>query len=136
MARIDLADLPPALAEHVSPRARLTFPPQGKTSDVAFADDNGRLVVVKRCAHRTYLDWLRREHAVLRALAGSGLPVPSFIAYAEVEPSGQPVGWLLMSRLSGWPFLSAAIEAPPTWRPAMFRRLGELLRRLHTTSVP
>jgi len=38
MAQIDFAELPPALAEHVSPRARLTFPPQGKTSDVAFAD--------------------------------------------------------------------------------------------------
>ena len=83
MAQIDLAELPPALAEHVSPRTRLTFPPQGKTSDVAFADDNGRLLVVKRCAHRIYLDWLRREQAALRALAGSGLPFPRFIAYSE-----------------------------------------------------
>ncbi|HVJ30336.1 MAG TPA: phosphotransferase [Gammaproteobacteria bacterium] len=135
MAQVDLAELPASLAEHLSPRARLTFPPQGKTSDVAFADDDGRLVVVKRCAHRIYLDWLRREQAALRALAGTGLPVPHFIAYAEGESGGQPVGWLLMSHLSGSPFLSAAIEAP-SWRPAMFRRLGELLRRLHTTVVP
>jgi aminoglycoside phosphotransferase (APT) family kinase protein len=63
MALIDFAELPPALAEHLSPRARLTFPPQGKTSDVAFADDDGRLAVVKRCAHRIYLEWLRRARA-------------------------------------------------------------------------
>ncbi|HEX7235506.1 MAG TPA: phosphotransferase [Gammaproteobacteria bacterium] len=136
MAPIDLAELPPTLAEHVSPRAPLTFPPQGKTSDVAFADDGGRLVVVKRCAHPIYLGWLRREHAALRALAASGLPVPRLIAYAETEMRGQPVGWLLMSRLPGSPFLRAAIEAQPPQRTAMFRRLGELVRRLHATPAP
>jgi aminoglycoside phosphotransferase len=126
MASIDLAELPPALAEHVSRRARLTFPSQGKTSDVAFAEHEGRVVVVKRCAHRVYLDWLRREHAALRVLAGSGLPIPRFIAYAESEQGGQPVGWLLMSRLAGTPFLDAAIEAQPRQRVSMFRRLGQL----------
>jgi aminoglycoside phosphotransferase (APT) family kinase protein len=152
MARIDLAELPPALIEHVSPRARLTFPPQGKTSDVAFADGDdadrdvrGRAthgavaegrVVVKRCAHRVYLDWLRREHVALRALAGSGLPIPRFIAYAESEVKGQPVGWLLMSRLSGSPLLGALIEGSPPKRKVLFRRLGELVRRLHATRVP
>lgn len=136
MALIDLAELPPALAAHVSPRARLTFPAQGKTSEVAFADDGGRLVVVKRCAHRIYLDWLRRESVALRALAASELPVPQLIAYEESEAGGQPVGWLLMSRLSGRPFFSAVIEAPPSLHPAMFRRLGDLVRRLHATRVP
>src|SRR5262245_29166637 len=136
MAQIDLAELPPALAEHVSPRARLTFPPQGKTSDVAFATRRGRVVVVKRCAHRIYLDWLRREHAALRALAESALPIPRCIGYAEVEADGQPVGWLLMSRLSGSPLLGALIEASPTQRTALFRRLGELVRRVHATRVP
>ena len=137
MAPIDLAELPPTLAEHVPPQARLTFPPQGKTSDVAFAaGDDGRNVVVKRCAHRIYLDWLRREQAALRALADSGLPIPRFIAYAEGEKGGQPVGWLLMSRLAGTPFLGAAIEAQPRQRVSMFRRLGEVVRRLHATRVP
>ena len=137
MAQIDLAELPPALVEHVSPRARLTFPPQGKTSDVAFAaQGDGGIVVVKRCGHRVYLEWLRREQAALRALAGSRLPIPRFIAYAEAETSGQAVGWLLMSRVAGVPFLGAAIEAPPAQREQMFRRLGELARRLHATRAP
>lgn len=136
MARIDFGELPPALVEHVSPRARLTFPPQGKTSDVAFAAQDGRVVVIKRCAHRVYLDWLRREQAALRALADSGLEIPRFIAYAEVENEGQAVGWLLMSRLPGIPFLGAAIDASREQRVSMFRRLGELVRRLHATAVP
>jgi aminoglycoside phosphotransferase (APT) family kinase protein len=136
MAHIDLDELPPELLEYVSPRARLTFPPQGQTSDVAFADDGGRVVVVKRCAHPVYLDWLRRERAALRALARSGLPIPRFIAYAEAEKTGQPVGWLLMSHLAGTPFLHAAIDAVPAQRELMFRRLGELARRLHATRVP
>ena len=58
-------------------RSRLSYPHQGRTSDVAFAEHEGRVVVVKRCAHPVYLDWLRREHVALRALAGSGLPVPN-----------------------------------------------------------
>jgi aminoglycoside phosphotransferase (APT) family kinase protein len=136
MARFDLAELPPELFEYVSPRARLRFPTQGMTSDVAFADDGGRLVAVKRCAHPVYLDWLRREQAALRALAGSGLPIPRFIAYAETDKDGQPVGWLLMARLAGTPFLRAAIDASAAQLPSMFRRLGELARRLHATRVP
>lgn len=136
MAKIDLADLPPALAEHVSPRARLTFPPQGKTSAVAFAAHGARMVVVKRCAHPVYLHWLRREQIALRALAESGLPIPRFVAYAEADADGQPVGWLLMSRLSGSPLLGALIEASPAQRTALFQRLGELVRRLHATRVP
>ena len=136
MQQIDLAELPPALAEHVSPRARLTFPPQGKTSEVAFAAADGRLVVVKRCAHRIYLDWLRREHVALRALAESALPIPRFIAFAEADAGGQPVGWLVMSRLSGSPLLGALIEASKPQRTVLFRRLGEIVRRLHVTRVP
>ena len=135
-ARIDLAELPPELGEHVSPRARLTFPSQGQTSDVAFAAVDGRAVVVKRCAHRVYLDWLRREQVALRALAGSELPIPRFVAYAEVETRGQTVGWLLMSRLAGTPFLGAAIDASPAQREQMFRRLGQLVRSLHVTRAP
>jgi aminoglycoside phosphotransferase (APT) family kinase protein len=136
MGRFSLADLPPTLAEQVPPRARLTFPAQGMTSDVAFAEGDGRIVVIKRCAHRVYLDWLRREQVVLRALERRELPIPRRLAYEEVETRRQSVGWLSMSHLTGAQFLRAAIEATPAARPSMFRRLGELLRRLHATNVP
>ena len=101
-----------ATRKHVSPRARLTFPSQGQTSDVAFAAVDGGAVVVKRCAHRVYLDWLRREQVALRALAGSELPIPRFVAYAEVETKGQTVGWLLMSR-RGFGTKSSCLWPPP-----------------------
>jgi aminoglycoside phosphotransferase (APT) family kinase protein len=120
----------------VPPRARLTFPPQGKTSDVAFAEHEGEAVVVKRCAHPVYLDWLRREHVVLRALAGSSLPIPRFISYAEAETNGVPVGWLVMSRVAGSPLWSAVLAALPPQRESLFRRLGALLRRVHASPVP
>jgi aminoglycoside phosphotransferase len=133
---IDLNELPPELVEHIPRAARLTCPPQGKTSDVAFAEAGGRVVVVKRCAHPVYLDWLRREHLALRALVGSGLPIPRFIAYAETETAGQLVGWLLMSRVAGAQFLGAATVAPHSLQQSMFRQLGALVRRLHDTPVP
>ncbi len=136
MGRFDLEELPPALAEHVPAKARLGFPHQGMTSHVAFAEQKGRVVVVKRCAHPVYLDWLRREHLVLRALAGSGLPVPESIGYAGVATSRKIAGWLVMSRLRGSPFMCAAVQPSPARRKTMFRRLGELVRRLHASPVP
>jgi aminoglycoside phosphotransferase (APT) family kinase protein len=136
MGQFTLAELPPTLAEHVPRHARLTYPTQGKTSDVAFAEHDGRVVVVKRCAHPVYLEWLRREQAALQALEHSGLSVPRFLAYAEGAANGQPVGWLVMSRLAGTPLLAAAMEAAEVSRQTLFRHLGELLRRLHATTVP
>jgi aminoglycoside phosphotransferase (APT) family kinase protein len=136
MGQFSLAELPPALAEHVPTHARLTYPTQGKTSDVAFAEHDGRVVVVKRCAHPVYLEWLRREQTALRALEHSGLSVPRFVAYAEAEANGATVGWLVMSRLAGSPLLAAAMQAAELQRRTLFRRLGELLRRLHATIVP
>ena len=129
MGRFNLAELPPALAEHVPAQARLAYPRQGMTSDVAFAEQAGAVVVVKRCAHPVYLDWLRREQIVLRALGGAGLPIPQFIAYAEADAQGAPVGWLITSRLAGSPLLRAAIDASPAWRETV-------LRQLHSTRVP
>jgi len=136
MGQFSLAGLPSALAAHVPAGARLSYPQQGRTSDVAFAEHEGRVVVVKRCAHPVYLDWLRREHVALRALAGSGLPVPAYIAYAEKEDDGVAVGWLVATRLAGRPLLGALMDAAEPKRVAWLRSLGELVRRLHATPVP
>ena len=135
VGRFSLRDLPPKIAAHVGRAARLTFPPQGQTSDVALAEQRGR-AVVKRCAHRVYIDWLRRERVVLEALAGSELPIPSLLAYADTEAKGVPVVWLVMTPLAGEPLLGAVVRATERRRIALFRKLGELLRRLHSTPVP
>ena len=136
MGRISLEELPSALGRYVPAKARVSYPPQGMTSDVAFAEHEGRAVVVKRCDHPVYLGWLRRELVVLDALASSGLPIPQSIGYAEVATNGTAVGWLVMSRLEGSPFLLAALDASPAERESMFRRLGELMQRLHVSPVP
>jgi aminoglycoside phosphotransferase (APT) family kinase protein len=136
MGQFSLVALPSALAQHVPARARLSYPHQGKTSDVAFAEHEGRVVVVKRCAHPVYLNWLRREQIALRALAGSGLPVPALIAYAENEDNGVAVGWLVATRLAGRPLRGALMDAAEPERVAWLRALGELVRRLHATPVP
>src|SRR5262245_33965382 len=95
MARFTLDDIPDALARHLPAQGCLEHPPQGMTSDVAFVTSVDRSIVVKRITNPIYLDWLTREHAALRALAGRGLPVPAVLGYAEVEgPSGRE-GWLL-----------------------------------------
>jgi len=136
MGRFSLAELPPVLAAHVGVNAHLEFPRQGATSDVAFAWAADRVVVVKRCAHAIYLDWLRREHVVLRALAGSGLPVPTCIGYAENEADGLAVGWLVETRLPCRPLLGALIDAAEPQRVSLCRSLGVLVRQLHAAPVP
>lgn len=136
MGRFSLRDLPPAIAPYVGPAARLTFPPQGQTSDVALATSRGRVVVVKRCANPLYVDWLRRERVVLEALAGTGLPIPACIAHAETQAQGTPVVWLVMTRLPGRQLFGTLIRASQRRRVALLRQLGEVLRQLHSTAVP
>ena len=133
---IDLDELPDALAKHVSRQARLSYPQQGMTSEVAFAEHGGMTVVVKRCANPIYIDWLRREQLVLRALETAGLPVPRFIAYAEADRDGTAVGWLVTSLLAGRPVWSVALEATPSVRESLFRSVGSLLKRLHAAPIP
>jgi acyl-CoA dehydrogenase len=106
------------------------------TSDVAFAAHDGRNVVVKRCAHRVYIDWLRREHRVLRALESSALPVPRVLGYAEAQADGATVGWLVITRLPGRSLLEALGAKSRTEQTVLLLRLGELLHRLHATPVP
>jgi aminoglycoside phosphotransferase (APT) family kinase protein len=136
MGRFTLVDMPPALTAHVSREARLAFPRQGMTADVAFAAHDGRNVVVKRCAHRVYIEWLRREHRVLRALESSGLPIPRVLGYAESEANGATVGWLVTTRLPGRSFLEAIAAKSHPQQTVLLLRLGELLHRLHATPVP
>jgi prepilin-type processing-associated H-X9-DG protein len=136
MGRFTLADMPRSLTAHVSREARLAFPRQGMTSDVAFAAHDGRNVVVKRCAHRVYLGWLRREHLVLRALETSALPIPRVLGYAETAADAAAVGWLVTTRLPGRSLLEALGAKSRTQQTVLLLRLGELLHRLHATPVP
>lgn len=129
-------DIPRSLRAYLSSDLALDFPPQGMTSDVAFATGTCRAAVVKRCTDPVYRHWLQREQLVLRALADCNLPVPAPIAYEEVAYADGFEGWLLMSRLEGEPLESVLLRTPVSRRAGLLFRLGELLRRLHATPIP
>jgi aminoglycoside phosphotransferase len=129
-------DIPPALRRFVPPGARLTYPRQGMTSEVAFVDGEPQCVI-KRCRDPIYLEWLSREHRVLRALADSALPVPRALGYTEADKNEQRrEAWLVMSRLDGRPLWNAMLHASSERRGHLLQRLGKLLKQLHTTPVP
>jgi aminoglycoside phosphotransferase (APT) family kinase protein len=128
-------DIPPALQRHVQPHTALIYPPQGMTSEVAFAGGDPP-VAIKRCRDPIYLEWASRERRVLAALAGSGLPIPRVLDSAECDTDGRHEVWLVMSRLDGGSLWREMLQAPTTQRADMLRRLGALLKRLHATPVP
>ena len=66
-------DIPLSLSHHVPRGATLTYPTQGMTSEVAFVEGHARCVI-KRCRDVIYVEWVRREHHVLRELEASHLP--------------------------------------------------------------
>src|ERR1700730_9671101 len=129
-------DLPPALQRYVPPGAGLTYPPQGMTSEVAFADGETSCVI-KRCRDPNYLEWLSREHEVLRALADSSLPMPRVLGYAQVDRKEEGrEAWLVMSRLQGRPLWTEMLNGNSQRRARLLQRLGVLFKRLHGTPVP
>ena len=128
-------DIPPALRLRIPSNVKLTYPQQGMTSDVALVDGAGLSVAIKRCSNPIYVEWLRREHQVLKALADLDLPVPRVLDFAEIEKDGERQVWLIMSKLPGRSLL-ASLEATPHNRAELLARLGQLAKRLHGTPVP
>jgi aminoglycoside phosphotransferase (APT) family kinase protein len=124
-------DIPPPLRAYAPPGSGLSYPKQGMTSEVAFVE-GPRPCVIKRCRDPIYLPWLAREHAALRALEGSPLPVPRLFAYHAEEREA----WLVMSRLDGHALWPVMLDASAERRAVLLRRLGSLLQQLHATPVP
>lgn len=131
LAALSVHDLPHPLRRHAPAGVRLTHPPQGMTADVAIVESEAPCVI-KRCANPVYLDWLRREHDVLRALEGSALPVPRALDYRDEGG----IVWLVMTRLDGVPLLAELRIIGATQRRRRLKTLGRLLRRLHATPIP
>lgn len=131
-----LEQIPDPLAARLPGRAHLSYPPQGMTSDVAIAVGDSGAVVLKRCRNPIYSHWLRREHAVLRALEGLGLPVPVVIDYLEVSAPREPEVWLAMSQLPGRSLWEVILNERQGGRGPLLHQLGRVLRRLHSAPVP
>jgi aminoglycoside phosphotransferase (APT) family kinase protein len=124
-------NIPPALRAFAPPGASLSYPKQGMTSEVALVE--GPLpCVVKRCCDPRYLDWLSREHAALQALADSPLPMPRALAFFAEERER----WLVTSRLEGEALWPVMLDATAARRAVLLRRVGALLKQLHSTPLP
>lgn len=94
---------------------------QGAVGHVRVVERDGRTLVEKRMSDPARHD---TELRALRALAGSGLPVPEVVASAP--------GSILMSRMPG----DRLDAASPDERLRALRASGGLLRRLHETPPP
>ncbi|MGH9388570.1 MAG: phosphotransferase family protein, partial [Vicinamibacteria bacterium] len=126
-----------AIALDIFEDATLSLAPQGMTSEVAFLDDRGRSSVLKRCRDPIYVEWLRREHRVLVALSECSLRAPRVIGYHEVRANGEVAdAWLHMTRLPGESLWHVLLRSGPLERSDLFRKLGHLLRELHSTPPP
>ncbi|GAB4202396.1 MAG: hypothetical protein OHK0022_25550 [Roseiflexaceae bacterium] len=130
---LNLFDLPPTLHLLLDPIEHISYPHQGDTSLVAFLEGAGGVAVLKRASRPPFDAWLRREHAVLRALEATALPVPRPLALAEQDGAV----WLLMSRLPGEP-LRAVLEREQRTeaRQALLRGFGATLAALHQCPAP
>jgi len=123
-------DIPDELASWLPSGAELAFPEQGMTSAVAFAVPGN--AVLKRCTDPRYLDWLRREQVVLKALEETGLAVPRCLDALDL---GAEV-WLVMTRLRGHNATDVLRETTPQARVRIMGEVGVYLRQLHNTAVP
>lgn len=131
--------LPEAVASAlgISANATISPSPQGMTSEVSFVDDHGRNTVLKRCRDPRYIEWLRREHRVLVALSECSLGLPRVISYHELHEDGSVAdAWLLMTRLSGESLWDVLMHSAPAERNDYFRKVGNLLREVHSTQAP
>lgn len=74
---------------------------------------------------------LDREFRVLRALEGSGVPVPRVLRYSD-DTSIVGTSFYLMERIDGRVFATAALEGvSPDERRAMYRSAARTLAKLH-----
>ncbi len=129
---MDAAEATALLRAHVDPELEalaVTRGAVGNSQETWFVEARGAggeplELVVRRTAPAGVLAWTDREqeYAVLRALAGRGLPVPAVLAIGRDE---QP--FLVMERLPGGP----PTRLSPEERTALGRELGRLLARLH-----
>ncbi len=129
----EASDLPAEVRACLPDSFELVAPPQGETSQVAFARTaNADDIVIKRTSGALYSQWLERESKVLDALAGTGLSVPRVLG----EHTSGDVHWLLMSRMPGESGWNVIVQACPERRKELLRGLGSTLAKIHATPVP
>jgi aminoglycoside phosphotransferase (APT) family kinase protein len=134
---LTLDELPDEVRSCLGTVRRLSYPPQGCTSDSAIADGERGIYLIKRSRGAQFSEWLAREYRVLTALAASPLPVPRPHRFLQ---RGAPPGveaWLVMDCLPGASLRSVLHDSPaPATRSRLLRAFGQVLAAIHATPAP
>ncbi len=96
-----VSDLPDELMAVVGHVSQTSTPTQGMTSDVMIVQGRHGRFVVKRSVGTQWSAWLAREHTVLLTLVGTGVPIPTPLAFGERSLDTGPESWLLMEWRAG-----------------------------------
>jgi aminoglycoside phosphotransferase (APT) family kinase protein len=131
-ARLEPAAVPPELRALLPAGFELEPARHGQSTAAAFVRGEGEALVLKHAVEVPYVGWLVVEAEVLRALADEPLPVPRVRGVVK----GEREAWLLLTRLPGEPLVELLPHVPTPARQGWFRRLGELLAKIHVTPVP
>lgn len=118
---------------HIGPIQSKTVPPQGMTSTVTLLKSERGYFALKHSDRAPFVDWLKREAHLLKALESTDLPVPRCIALDEQTNSAT----LLMTALPGEPLyalLCRGVSNPV--RLDLFEQFGRTLSAIHRTKLP
>jgi aminoglycoside phosphotransferase (APT) family kinase protein len=128
--------LPEAIRQAIGEIDTISYPAQGMTSQVMILDARQGVFVAKRATERRYRSWLRREYAVLRALAETALPVPRVHLYVP-SANDDSDSWLLMDYLPGQTLRATLRDmADSLARQALLMAFGQLLQAVHDCPLP
>lgn len=98
-------------------------------------DDGRRLILRELATTSSTADvYLAKELAVYGLLAAEGLPAPRVLAWRPQTARDVP-GGVLLDDPGGEPLEEVFRTAPVEDRPALWRAVGEVLRRLHDVDV-
>lgn len=108
-------------------------PQQGMTSSVTLLESERGRFAIKYSNRSPYIDWLKREAHVLRALEVTKLPIPRCISLDTQADSAS----LLMTALPGEP-LSALLcrGVSKEMRLDLLNQFGHTLLAIHTAMMP
>ncbi|MFG1477115.1 phosphotransferase family protein [Xanthobacter sp. V4C-4] len=117
---------------------RLTAIAGGQSNPTFFVDYDGRALVVRKQPPGELLPSahaIDREFRIIRALAGTDVPVPPALAYcAERTVIGTP--FYVMEKVDGRVFHDCTLPGvPPQERAAMYAAMAKTLAALHNVDV-
>jgi aminoglycoside phosphotransferase (APT) family kinase protein len=133
---IPLSSLPEEIQHAIGKIDAVAYPIQAMTSQVMILYGQQGAFVVKCASQPRYRTWLRREYAVLQALAETTLPVPRVHLYIP-SAHQERESWLLMEYLPGEPLRTALrTTSDPLSHHSLLTAFGQLLRTVHSHPLP